>query len=167
MFERMIEDPTVTLPPREDIDIDLVWGDNIINMSRPNRDPYEWNVSLVDYYKEILKADQIYELCEDEMFEYIPENITKLCDIQICHTNFVTLFKKNELTNLRNKNMEMTIATVFYVALLVGVIAGIVLMYGFFLLRKKLCVSKQSKQITRREPSNRFTRKYFHFFMIS
>lgn len=156
MFERMMLEPSVTTPDREDVDIDLVWGDLKINFTRNELDSNTRNISLTDYYYKILKLN--YDSCEEEEFEFLPENETSFCNVQWCHENFVTLFKKNELSVKQKNNMETTIATVFYVALGVGIIAGVVLMYGFFLLRKKIC-GKKTKKIPRRDPSGRLARK--------
>jgi hypothetical protein len=148
MFERMmmLENEEIK-PQREDIDIDLIWGVIESGNHHPDLDSYiTKNTSLNDYYHKILNLDQNY--CEDDDSEvYIPStNLTSVCDANWCHEKFVALFKEYEIIKLQRNSMDLTIASVFYVALAVGLIFGSVIMYGLSFLRKKLFLKNSRKQ---------------------
>lgn len=157
MFEKMILHPDLTTEiPREDIEIDMVWGE-----MNDSSDDIETNdvksITFRGYYdklafNKIRDEDHDCEVEEDESGHQ--EN--SLCE---CQKHFLSLYHDHEVgIEYQKHQLEQRIAVIFYVAFLIGILAGCTIFYGLYLIRKK-CEKANNKQVERQLQRNQLARK--------
>lgn len=148
MFEKMILLPEMETesPEREDIEIDLVWGKSTgFNRSEFDSDNSSVITTIKDYYVKLKAEYDEYECDDDEMFP-------STCE---CHQKFIKYYEVTERSKpIQKRSMEMRIATVFYLGIFLGVIAGCILFFFISLIRKK-CEAANQKQIERQKERHR------------
>lgn len=148
MFEKMIMHPDMTteLPEKEDVDIELLWGESrSFNKSEFSDDNEAGIVSIKDYYKKIKAEhddnDDEFDCDDDEMFH-------STCE---CHQKFIKYYETNEkLRPILKRSMEIRVATVFYLGIFFGVIGGCAVFFCLSLIRKK-CETANQKQVDRQK----------------
>lgn len=157
MFEKMILHPDATTEtPREDIEIDMVWGDmndssEEIESEDVKRLTYRGYYDKLAIHK-ISDEDHGCEVEEDERSHH--EN--PLCE---CQKHFLILYDDYEVGIEHQKlQLEQKLAVIFYVAFFLGIMAGCVIFYGLYLIRKK-CEKANNKQNERQLQRNQFVRK--------
>lgn len=139
MFERMMEDPNLTTPePREDIDIELVWGEgtsfegNVIKSVDINdTDPTRLLISLNDYYSHITIMQDNHEICEEK-----EEAFDNLCDtLTTCQEKYIQLFD----TKWKTKKYGISnVEVILFTGLIIGVFVGCILAYCCIIVRNCL-----------------------------
>lgn len=151
MFEKMILHPDMaTEAPREDVEIDLLWGPATkFDKSEFENENSTTVATFQDYYAKIKTAtdddDNEFECDDDELFQ-------STCE---CHQKFIKYYETNErLKPLQRQSMEMRLATVFYLGILLGAIAGCVAFFVLSLIRKK-CENASRKQVERQKARDR------------
>lgn len=151
MFEKMILHPDLTTEtPREDVEIDLIWGSaTAYNKSEFESQNENGALSFKDYYTRIKAEsdndDGEFDCDQDEMFQ-------STCE---CQQNFIKFFEFNERLRISmTKSLEMRIATVFYLGTFLGVMAGC-LIYFVISMIKKRCEKASKAQVERQNARNR------------
>lgn len=147
MFEKMILHPDlVTEAPREDVDIDEVWGSSTSFKKMEFYDTENENTTATfkDYYEKIKadsKNDEEFD-CDDD--EILPAT----CE---CHQRFITYYEAVDRTKaIQKKNIETRIALIFYLGVFFGVITGCIIFFVLSLIRKK-CEKINQKQVERQK----------------
>lgn len=157
MFEKMILHPDATTEiPREDIEIDMVWGDmNDSSDEIENEDVKR--ITYRGYYDKLAlqKIDDEDHDCEVEDDER-SHHENSLCE---CQKHFLTLYHDYEVgIEHQRLQLEQRLAIIFYVAFFVGIMAGCVIFYGLYLIKKK-CEIANHKQVERQLQRNQYARK--------
>ena len=144
MFEKMILHPDLTTEtPREDIEIDLIWGSaTSYDKSEMESEEENGTLSFKEYYTRI-KGDNDEEFdCDDE------EMFPSTCE---CHQNFIKFYELNERLRMsQKKNAEMRIALIFYLGIFFGAMAGSLTYFLISVIRKR-CAKANQKQIERQK----------------
>lgn len=158
MFEKMILHSDVTTEiPREDIEIDMVWGD-MHGSSDEIENEDVMRITYKGYYDKLAFhkiSDEDHD-CEDDEDERSYHGIS-LCE---CQKHFLTLYDDYEVGIEHQKlQLEQRLAVIFYVAFFIGTMAGCVIFYGLYLIRKK-CEKANNKQVERQLQRNQFARKW-------
>jgi hypothetical protein len=148
MFEKMILHPDLTTEtPREDIEIDLIWG-SATNYDKSEFDDSKMNgtLSYKDYYTKIKgDADEEFDCDDDEMFPTTCE----------CHQNFIKFYELSERLRVsQKKHAEMRIGLIFYLGIFFGALAGCLIYFLVSLIRKR-CAKANQKQIERQKARDR------------
>lgn len=152
MFEKMILHPDlVTEAPREDVDIDDVWGVSTGYRKIESFDGENGTevTTFGDYYRKIKSKSEDEEAefdCDDD------EMFPSTCE---CHQKFISYYETVEKTKLvQKRNIETRIAMIFWVGIFFGIVAGCLIYFVLSLIRKK-CEKINQKQIERQKARDR------------
>lgn len=154
MFEKMILHPDATTesPARENVEIDLLWGSSsgYKNSEFESENETDSMPQTIKAYYEKIKAES--EGDNDEFNCDDDELFPSTCE---CHQKFIKYYETAERSKpLQKKSMEMRIATVFYLGIFLGFIAGCIVFFVLSLIRKK-CENANIKQVERQKERNR------------
>lgn len=154
MFEKMIlhPDATTEMPEREDVEIDLLWGSSTgyKNSEFESDNETESGTMTIKSYYEKIKAES--EGDNDEFNCDDDKLFPSTCE---CHQNFIKYYDTVErLKPVQRRSMEMRIATVFYLGMFLGVIAGSIVFFILSLIRKR-CENANKKQVERQKARDR------------
>lgn len=155
MFEKMILHPDATPPPREDVEIDLLWQSSRSNDNQSEFDTEvkDGRLALIEYYLKIKQEREEDSSDESEAQDCENDEIfPSLCE---CHHKYIQLFDTTEKSQkLRIERMERHVKFVFYVGIFLGCIAGMVGFYFAYLIWKR-CARANKKQVERQMLRNR------------
>lgn len=156
MFEKMILHPEVTTEkPREDVDIDLVWGAEKVSVRTLDNDDESTNSSKMrtttfeifrDYYHKIIgdEDDESKELgfeCDEN--DFFPSD----CE---CRNNFINLYDfTQKAIKSQSAAFETQIVAIFYFGIISGAFFGYLIYFIVGKIRKKLV--KANKKVKERE----------------
>lgn len=142
MFEKMILAPELEFSNfHEDVDIDLVWGENENNftISKFNKSHRHENAS--EYYKRLSTSE--ISSCEQNDFE-----LSLLCE---CVTQFSNFYEMRSQSNrLLIQQIEHRILVVFYLGLVIGAICGVIIFYTISITVRKCKKLKHQQNLRQR-----------------
>jgi hypothetical protein len=130
--------PTVTAPPPEDVDIEIVWGKKLDTV-RANRS----SNNVTRYYENII---------EDEYTQECKKSNAEESDLCECYENFINLYElKNQTNQYLKAHMEMRLLVVFNIGVFLGVLFGCTVLYCVHDIYKKCKkVKKKTVELQRR-----------------
>lgn len=152
MFEKMIMLPSPKEESKEDVEIELVWGQlpKIPGMSNTTyiKDFYSTRQRIEEFYTELKSNREEEDDCLHDEFT------SSLCE---CRQNFISLY---EIQEIKIKSIEYRLYAVLYVGLFLGAISGCFLFYIIDIAKKK-CGNALTVQMKRQELRDRITRDHF------
>lgn len=146
MFEKMIMLPTVTAPPAEDIEIEVVWGKKLDTV-RANRS----SNAATRYYENIVEDEYKQECKRSEADE------SNLCE---CYQNFVNLYElRNHTNHILKERMEVRLVVIFNLGVFLGVLFGCTILYSIHVIITK-CKDVKKKTVELQRRRNEITRTH-------